>query len=188
MKNKRITIALFMLFAILLMGVGYAAISRELQISGSAHVSAVTVNEFDVTFSQIGEVTPTNVNGAEGQTAPTVSTNKIEEANGSHEITLSVSGFETIGDKLVLTYTVSYSQQKAGIDAKLSTPEIVITNNSSSDDNVYFVVSGTFANDVLTAENPTTTLTVSIELTAVPVDATFNVFTVTFTAQPVSNS
>jgi hypothetical protein len=51
MKNRRLAIVTFMLVAILLLGVGYAAVSRQLQISGTAHISAVTLSEFDVTFT-----------------------------------------------------------------------------------------------------------------------------------------
>lgn len=187
MKNRRIAIVAFLIVAILLMGVGYAAISRNLQITGSAHISAVTVNEFDVTFSQVVSETPTDVNGASGTAAPSSSTNTIEA--GAHEVTLSVAGFETVGDKLVLVYEVEYSTQKEGIDALLETPVVTIANtNPSSDTNQYFTATATFATDTLTEVDPTTTLTLEIELVAVPTDATFTSITVTFSATPKSNA
>lgn len=184
MKNRRIAIVAFLIVAILLMGVGYAAISRNLQITGSAHISAVTVNEFDVTFSQVLSTDYTDVNGT---TEPSASTNTIEA--GAHEVTLSVAGFETVGDKLELVYEVEYSTQKEGIDALLETPVVTIANtNPSSDTNEYFTATATFATDTLTEAAPTTELTLVIELVAVPTDATFTSITVTFSATPKSNA
>ena len=191
MKNRRFAIIAFIAIAILLMGVGYAAISRNLQISGSAHVSAVTLAEFDVTFKEtvaIQSADVTNVNGstAEG-TIPTATTNTIE--TGKHEVTLAVSGFETVGDQLVLNYVVEYSTLKEGIDAQLTTPNVVVNNtNPDTDDNDYFSAVASFASSTLTAAQPTTILTVTISLDAVPADATFTSITVTFTAKPVSNA
>lgn len=191
MKNRRFAIIAFIAIAILLMGVGYAAISRNLQISGSAHVSAVTLAEFDVTFKETVAVQPgdvTNVNGSTADgTIPTATTNTIE--TGKHEVTLAVSGFETVGDQLVLNYVVEYSTLKEGIDAQLTTPNVVVNNtNPDTDDNDYFSAVASFASSTLTAAQPTTTLTVTISLDAVPADATFTSITVTFSANPVSNA
>ena len=185
MKNRRLAIVTFMLVAILLLGVGYAAVSRQLQISGTAHISAVTLSEFDVTFTEATSQTPTDFNG--NGTVPTASTNTIEP--GKHEVTLTVGNFETVGDKLVLEYKVTYSTVKKGIHAHLSTPSIVITNTTNSaDETKYFSASAVFAASNLTEEAPTTTLTLTINLDAVPTEATFFSITVTFSAEPVTGT
>lgn len=185
MKNRRLAIVTFMLVAILLLGVGYAAVSRQLQISGSAHISAVTLSEFDVTFTQPISQNGTDVN-ANG-VVPTATTNAIE--SGGHEVTLSVGNFETVGDTLVLTYTVEYSTVKTGIHAHLSTPSITITNTTNSADTTeYFQASAQFATNVLTEDAPSTVLTLTINLVAVPTDATFISITVTFAADPVTGT
>ena len=185
MKNRRLAIVTFMLVAMLLLGVGYAAVSRQLQISGTAHISAVTLAEFDVTFTGATSETPTDFN-ANG-TVPTATTNNIEP--GGHEVTLTVGNFETVGDKLVLTYTVTYSTVKTGIHAHLSTPNIVITNTTNNSDlTQYFSATASFATDSLTEDAPSTVLTLTINLDAVPTEATFVSITVTFSAEPVSGS
>lgn len=183
MKNRRLAIVTFMLVAILLLGVGYAAVSRHLQISGTAHISAVTLAEFDVTFTSATSQTPTDFN-ANG-TVPTATTNSIE--SGGHEVTLTVGNFETVGDKLVLEYTVTYSTVKKGIHAHLSAPSIVITNTTNSSDlTEYFSANAVFGTNSLTEAAPSTTLTLTINLDAVPTEATFVSITVTFSAEPVS--
>ena len=186
MKNRRLAIVTFMLVAFLLLGVGYAAVSRQLQISGSAHISAVTLSEFDVTFLETYSQNP-SVN-VSGETAPKVDTSTV--AAGGHEINLSVTGFETVGDTLVITYTVSYSTVKEGIHAHLSEPVVVISNTTNpSDETDYFAVNAEFADEYLsneTVESLTTTLTITIELEAVPVEATFIGITITFKADPAS--
>ena len=182
MKNRRLAIVTFMLIAMLLLGVGYAAVSRQLQITGSAHISAVTASEFDVTFTEPLSADPTDINGTN---APTATTNKIEA--GGHEVTLSVANFETVGDKLVLTYTVNYSTVKVGIHAHLETPVVTISNTTnSSDATEYFNAVAELASDNLTEDVPTTTLKLTIELKAVPVEATFISITVKIVANPVS--
>lgn len=190
MKNRRFAIIAFIAVAILLMGVGYAAISRNLQISGSAHVSAVTLGEFDVTFKEAltSQTTYVDENGSNTEgTIPTATTNTIE--TGKHEVTLSVSGFETVGDTLVLKYEVEYSTIKEGINALLSTPSVVINNtNPDTDTNVYFSATAAFDDSVLSEASPTTILTLTINLVAVPADATFTSITVTFNASPQSNA
>ena len=190
MKNRRFAIIAFIAVAILLMGVGYAAISRNLQISGSAHVSAVTLGEFDVTFKEAltSQTTYVDENGSNTEgTIPTATTNTIE--TGKHEVTLSVSGFETVGDSLVLKYEVEYSTIKEGINALLSTPSVVINNtNPDTDTNVYFSATAAFDDSVLSEASPTTILTLTINLVAVPADATFTSITVTFSATPKSNA
>lgn len=185
MKNRRLAIVTFMLVAILLLGVGYAAVSRQLQISGTAHISAVTLSEFDVTFTDATSQTPTDFN-ANG-TVPTATTNTIE--SGGHEVTLTVGNFETVGDKLVLTYEVTYSQVKQGIHAHLSVPSIVITNTTnSSDQTKYFSANAAFDTSVLTEDSPSTELILTIDLIAVPTEATFISITVTFSAEPVTGT
>ena len=184
MKNRRIAIIAFMLVAVLLIGVGYAAVSRTLQITGSAYISAVKASEFDVTFTEPLSTTPDNENANE--VAPSAETNTI--ASSGHEVMLSVVGFETVGDKLVLTYTVKYSTKKEGINAQLTTPVVTIANNAANDSAVYFKCTASFAANTLTADADSTVLTVEIELIAVPVEASIATITVTFNAEAVSAS
>lgn len=165
MKNKKIFIVVALLIAVLLLGIGYAAISNiTLTISGKATATPADAN-FVVRFAE----TP----------YPSVSdgTKVTAERTDDKTATLNVTGLTAKGDTVTATYTIENAS--ADLTADLSA---AVTNNSND---TYFKVTPTLAKSSITAGTETT-VTVEIELVKTPVetDVSSNI-TVTLTAKPV---
>ena len=163
-KTKKI-VTVFVVVAILLVGVGYAAIANiTLNISGSASANPDDAN-FSVKFDKT--VTPTHEN-SKGSVVAT-----IGEDDKTAKIT--VTGLTAKNDTVSATYTVkNYSPD---LTAKLSAT--VEQSNSG-----YFEVTPTIETQTLTA-GKSTTIKVTVKLLKTPVtqDEENNI-TVKLTAAP----
>lgn len=160
MKNKKTILGVVLLIAILLLGVGYAAISGyNLTIGGTATASGNTDN-FIVKF--------TKATGDEKCTAEIDS----KDAN-SRTATMEVSGLTTAGDTATATFEVKNESPELNAILAVTTKEMTGTDAS------YFTVDATIANnDVSMEPNATRTVTVTIKLNKTVVEdktATINV-------------
>ena len=194
-KSKEGKLFLGILVAVLILGVGYAAITAiPLIINGSATAKATATDEdFIVHFNDFDQngtyIVYSEDAGSDSftQTFDTVkhitagsnTTDKsasITVANDRLSADIAVSNMTNIGDKVVLTIPVI--NESNGINADLS---IDIENNNSE----YFNVTSETATNTLNAGG-TTTISVTVEVIKVPenndVEGTF---TVTLTADPV---
>lgn len=162
-KTQKITIGVVIL-AILIIGIGYAAISGiTANIKGSANATPSDAN-FTVKFTG----------------TPTVSdATKVTEATITDDLnaTIKVEGLTAKGEKVTATYTVENAS--ADLTANLSTET---TQNTNSE---YFKVTPTLAKSQI-ASGGTTTVTVEVELLKTPVtqDETSTI-NVKVTAEPV---
>ena len=104
MKKRRSTIVAVLLVLALALGIGYAALSRELVIGSEANL-APDQNDFDIVF------TNATISGEEGQwgTASVTGGGK----NGHYTLT----GLSAKGDQAVMTFTIK--NQTADVDATL---------------------------------------------------------------------
>lgn len=169
MKRTKIYVMIAVIIAVLILGIGYAAISNiTLNINGTA--SATTADEnFKVKFD--GTVTPTSTvpDGVEGATATGTITNDTTA-------TIAVSGLTTKDQTATVTYTILNDSPELSANLAAS----VKTNNNDE----YFDVTTSLAKTTL-AKGETTTLTVTVKLKKTPIaDQTTNI-TVGIEASPV---
>ena len=194
-KSKEGKLFLGIIVAVLILGVGYAAITAiPLIINGSATAKATATDEdFIVHFNDFDQNSTYIVYSEDAgsdsftQTFDTVkhitagsnTTDKsasITVANDRLSADIAVSNMTNIGDKVVLTIPVI--NESNGINADLS---IDIENNNSE----YFNVTSETATNTLNSGS-TTTITVTVEVIKVPEDNDVEgTFTVTLTADPV---
>ncbi len=194
-KSKEGKLFLGILVAVLILGVGYAAITAiPLIINGSATAKASAEDgDFVVHFNDFvsngNYITYTENAGSDSfaQTFDTVKhvTAASNTTDKSASITLSddrlsadvtVSNMTNVGDTVRLTIPVI--NESEGIKANLSTN---ITNNNSE----YFNVTAETATNTLNSNGATTTITVTVEVIKVPkVNNAEGSFTVTLKADP----
>jgi len=195
MKRKEGKLFLGIIVAVLVLGVGYAAITGvNLVINGSAsaaasgtnadfkvHFDDLTQNENYITYTEEAAtdsfiqsfVDSKNVTAASGETDKSAS---IEVSNDGLSATVNVSNMTTVGDTVTLTLPVI--NESDGIKANLSTN--VVNNNEE-----YFSVTAEPAIDTLNGNDATTTVTVTVRVIDVPkVNDAEGTFTVTLTADP----
>ena len=151
MKNRRNLIVAFLLCACLIVGIGYAALSDTLDITGSADVNKSAAEEAfneDIYFSDA-------VANETGNTA-SVNTDNNDKAS------FTANTLKGKGDKATFTYTIT---NDGDLDA-LVTPRI-----SSNTNETYFKVYSDWAGQPKTLEaGKTLTYTVTIELLETPTD------------------
>jgi cytochrome c oxidase assembly protein Cox11 len=171
-KNKRI-IGAIIIIAILLLGIGYAAISsKTLTISGSASATADDAN-FVVKFAKTADITIDTSKASDDASVDATITDDLKA-------TIAVSGLKKTGEYVTATYTIENASEE--LSANLSA---VSELTSGYED--YFKVTTSFDSTTVAA-GKTTTVTVKVELIKTPTvdvnaDKEENV-TVTITAEP----
>lgn len=167
MKKKKSFVALALVVAVLVLGVGYALTTIELKVNGDITVSPDDSN-FDVNFTD-AKIT-TNGTLADQTDAATKGDGKTA--------TLSVKSLKTVGEKVIAEYTIT-NNSKAGINATLSNPTATQTDDAAKD---YYTVTATLENNDAIAPNGTKKLTVTVELVKAPLEEVTGNFTVAFNA------
>ncbi len=120
MKNRKIVVVAFLLIAVLLLGVGYAALTDTLSIIGNAHIDVGEANKtFDekVYFSASEATSSTGT----GTTADAVS-------HSADDATFTANKLATVGQKSVFTFTIT---NDSNVDAVIS----IAANKLSGDVN-----------------------------------------------------
>ena len=167
MKKKKSFVALALVVAVLVLGVGYALNTIDLKVNGDITVSPDDSN-FDVNFTDASITTAGTLTGK---------TDTADKGNGK-TATLSVKTLKTVGEKVVAEYTIT-NNSKAGINATLSNPTATQTDDDAKD---YYTVTATLADANPIAPNGTKKLTVTVELVKAPLEEVTGNFTVTFNA------
>ena len=105
MKNKRTFVGLFVILALLCLGIGYAAISKTLTINGGVATGEAKdlADNFILYFSKV-EV---NTDSAKGATV----TANVNEAEKSLSTSFSIKNMNKVGSTVVLTYTVKNASE-----------------------------------------------------------------------------
>ena len=147
MKNRRITIVAFLLIAALTLGIGYAALTDTLTITGSASVDAEAGQnafEDDIYFS-----------AAQGGTDVVA---EFDDDTATMEIAEGKTPLKVVGDKITATFTVkSDSDLNATVTAS-------VKSNSNEE---FFKVTTDWTTENLAA-NGTLDITVTVELIKTP--------------------
>ena len=167
MKKKKSFIALALVCAVLVLGVGYALTAIDLKVNGDITISPDDSN-FDVNFTDASITTAGTLAGK---------TDTATKGNGK-TATLSVKTLKTVGEKVVAEYTIT-NNSKAGINAILSSPTVTQTNDDAKD---YYTVVATLADTNPIQPNGTKKLTVTVELVKAPLEEVTGNFTIAFNA------
>ena len=133
MKNRRSIIVAFLLCACLIVGIGYAAVSDTLDITGSADVDQTGAQEAfnqDVYFSNVVTIGETVVGGVskDGAAAGNTSSRNVDNVD---KVSFTVISLQGAGDIATFTYTIV----NAGDVTATVTPRI-----SSNTNDEYFEV------------------------------------------------
>lgn len=165
MKKRKTLVVMGLLLAVLMLGIGYAAVGDvTLTIDGDATASPNST--FVVKFDSTGDIDKTD----------NVTTAAIDD---DLTATMSVSGLTSKGDTATATFPIT-SEMEEDVTATLAA---TVTENTNE---TYFKVTPTLAKTSLSATDTDTTVTVEVELIKTPI-GTANVtgdFTVEITATP----
>lgn len=154
MNKKRTILGGAILVAVLMLGIGYAAINAiTLNISGSAKADADQAN-FVVKFDDA--VTPTTL--GEGTTTATVT--------GDKTATMEVTGLTAKDDTATATFTIVNESDDLSAQLAVNAAATKITNDTDG----YFSVSAVVNNPTLLTAKGSTTATVTVTLNKTPVD------------------
>ena len=182
MKNKKTFVGLFVIIALLCLGIGYAAISKTLIIDGGVATGAAEdlADNFILYFTKV-EVNTDSANGA------TVTAN-VNEAEKSLSTSFSIKNMNKVGSTVVLTYTV----KNASEDLYANSPTIYLNSvavnaNEAITAEKVGVFTPCFAITVTpnmvngqAAPNSTHTITIIIQMTSTPLDETMYDFELSF--------
>jgi len=177
MKNRKIVVVAFLLVAVLLLGVGYAALTDQLTIIGNAHVDVDTANKtFDqrVYFSA-AEATSSSGTGA---TADVASFN-------TDDATFTANKLAVVEEASVFTFTITNA---SNVDAIISVNDTKLSgdDNPSNSNTDKFTVAYTYPNGMEVAKNGgTITVVVTVTLKEPVTSATSATFGIELTATSV---
>ena len=129
MKKRRTLIISLLLVAALALGIGYAALSTDLTVTGAV---ANSPHPIEVTFKT------GSISAGEGL-ASAEAASKVVCTNGAKSATFDVAGLVHAGDKVVATFTVVNNNKYA---VTLNTPTITET-----DTNNFFTATTTWLDD-----------------------------------------
>lgn len=163
MKNRKIVVVSFLLIAVMMMSVGYAALTDVLDITGSADVNRSAAEEAynaDIYFT--GAVA--------NQTGNTASVN----ADNNDKASFTANTLQGAGDTATFTFTI---KNDGDLDATV-TPSI-----SSNTNEAHFTISSDWAGQAKTlGAGQTLTYTVTVTLTDTPTDTISGSFIIELTA------
>lgn len=178
MKNKKKVVVAFLLVAVLLLGVGYAALTDTLTIIGNAHIDVDTANK---TFDE-----KIYFSAAEATSSTGTGTKDDVASHSDDDATYTANKLATVGEKSIFTFTIT---NDSNVDALISVAATKLsgdTNPSNSNDDK-FTVEYAYPDGMTIAKNggtidvvvtvtvkepvtSATSATFGIELTATSVD------------------
>ena len=153
MKKRRTLVISLLLVAALALGIGYAALTDELHITGSANIAesdAQNAFQEDVYFSKAisGEKADAAVSGDNNYATMTVKDGALKE----------------VGDEAVATFTIKSDSDLAVTVTNPTVAAGLITNSNSE----YFQVTTNWATDHEIDPYGTTDITVTVKLIKTP--------------------
>ena len=161
MKNRRTVVVAFLLCAVMLLGVGYAALSDTLDITGSVDVNQSAAEEAfneDVYFSA---AVANNIAGTDNPGGNTASVN----ADNNDKASFTIKSMKGKGDKATFTFTITNA---GDVDATV-TPKLNATLGNTNSE--YFSISSDWNGEAKTlAAHSEITYTVTVELLKTPTE------------------
>lgn len=179
MKRRRTLITSLLLVAALALGIGYAALSDDLQIGGSANISIAAAEEAfeaDIYFTK-AVISADKGTAVIGDLA--VGTGDKDKVT----ITVADGALKGAGDTVLCTIEVTNAGDLAAL-ATLGTPSIV---GAVAGDEAYFTVTHNWAGNTATiAAGGKAELLVTISCVKTPTAAVSATFTLDLTAESVT--
>ncbi len=179
MTNRKTIVVAFMLIAVMVLGVGYAAVSDTLDIQGTADISSTGAGEVlneDIYFTGVmkGDTMVDAISAGDnlGYTAHINS----QDNDMAHFTISSLSS--TASEAVIITYVVKND----------STNDVTLEKkNSSTTEAIFTVETELDAGTKTLAAGSTTTVWVKVYLNDDPTDAVTSAFVFGFTATPVED-
>ena len=166
MKNRRNVVVAFMLAAVMLLGIGYAALTDTLDITGSADVNQSAAEEAfneDIYFSAA-------VANEAGNTASV-------NADNNDKASFTAKTLKGKGDKVTFTFTI----QNDGDVAATVTPKLNATLGNTNQE--YFSLTSDWGGEAkVLAAGAEITYTLTVELLKTPTETIAGSFLVELTA------
>lgn len=176
MKNRKRVIVAFMLVAVMLLGVGYAAITDVLDIQGTAEVTtgnSQSALDQDVYFSGVKDPSDStfknNVTytiGTEVQYTAQINSDNNDKAS------FTVSGLKKKGDAIQITYNIT---NNGAADLTATVTPLLLQNSNST----YFDVTSdwnSLPQDIAPSASKTITITITLKETpTVAVSTSINI-------------
>ena len=159
MKKRRTVVAVFLIVAILTLGIGYAALSDDLTVTAGANSPAFDPNVY---FASDYDITSGTRNGAAVSDVKSDDTSNDDYAitvsgTGTDEIVIDVDSFlATKDDEIVLVFTVV---NESNFEVTLSNPTVTAAGTDGT-----FTATAVLAATTLAPKTGTTTLTVTITM------------------------
>lgn len=174
MKKRRTAIVAFLLIAAMTIGVGYAALTDTLKVTGTAGIAADDVTEAfeeDIYFSK-ALANPTYVDAQIDGTDKDLAT-----------MTVLSDAFTQVGDERIATFTIkSDSDLPVAITAIVTGTGADAAAQETALNATYFTVTHNLPADYVLAAGSTVDVTVTVRLAKTPLTAQNTSFTVTFNA------
>lgn len=177
MKNRKIVVVAFLLIAVLLLGVGYAALTDTLTIIGNAHIDLDTANAtFDerIYFSAAEATSSTG----SGKTADTASFT-------ADDATYTANKLAVKGEKSTFTFTITNA---SNVDAEITAAAKKLSGdvNPSNSNTDKFTVTYEYPDgQTISSNGGTIRVIVTVELKEVVTSATSATFGIELTATSV---
>ena len=186
MRNRKTVIVSFMVAAVLLMAVGFAALTDTLTIIGNAHVDMATAeNTFDekIYFSEALALSTTGT----GSTADTAS-------HTADDATFTVNKLAVKGQSSTFKFTI---QNDSNVDAAITVPANKLSGaaNSTNSNPTYFSITYSYAtfeddgsagaNNMVIPSGGYMEITVVVSIIKPVTSATSATFTIEYTATTV---
>ena len=174
MKNRKIVVVAFLLIAVLLLGVGYAAVTDTLTIIGNAHID---MGQVETTFDQniyFSAAVATSSTGT-GATADVASFTP-------DDATFTANKLAIVGEKSVFTFTIT---NDGNVDAVISVNATKLSgdNNPSNSNTDKFTVTYAYPEGMTVAKDGgTITVVVTVEVANPVTSATSATFGIELTA------
>ena len=131
MKNRKIVVVAFLLAAVLLLGVGYAALTDTLTIIGNAHIDLDVAN---ATFDEKIYFSAAEATSSDGSgTVADVASYTADDA------TFTVNKLATVGQKSVFTFTITNDSNVDAVISVNSTKLSGAVNPSNSNEEKFIV-------------------------------------------------
>ena len=178
MKNRRTVVVAFLLCAVMLLGVGYAALSDTLDITGSVDVNQSAAEEAfneDIYFSA---AVANNIAGADNAGGNTASVN----ADNNDKASFTIKSMKGAGDVATFTFTI----KNDGDVAANVTPKFNATLGNTNEE--YFSVTSDWAGATKElAAGAEVTYTVTVTMKKTPTETISGSFLIELTAVSVDN-
>ena len=173
MKNRKTVVVAFLLVAVMLLGVGYAALADELELGGTVAVKVEDVSdafEADIYFSKV-----ISGDGCEA----TIHDAANGDKNDGGTITVKANAIKEVGGEVIATYTIKNDNDLPIVITKPTLANALLTNTNTT----YFDVYVNWVNDTMTvAANSTADVVVTVKLIKTPTSEQAATFTITFNA------